>query len=392
MSTEHSIIVELETAIKSGSQDKRIQTLRRVTDLFVLDADRLDDREVDVFDGVLNHLVKRIEGKALAELSQRLGPIKNAPSSVVRHLANNEDIAIAGPVLTQSARLSDKDLVEIAQSKTQAHLLAISTRSEIDKSVTDVLLERGNSHVFHKLAENQGADFSENGFATLVKHSERDEQLAEKVGLRHDIPLPMFQELLKRATEVVRLRLIKAANPEMRDRIQGALASISDDEQAEASSKRERDFAEAHTRMLALHNNGQLCELTILECARNDRYADTIAALSLLSGASMQLIENLLQNKRREGFLVPCKVAGVRWATVCIMMNYRASGGILSGQEHDSLRTDYQKLSEAAAARVLRFWQVRQTASKDAAVVRNSPPTSPAAASGIPSPSERVTR
>lgn len=392
MSTEHSIIVELETAIKSGSQDKRIQTLRRVTDLFVLDADRLDDREVDVFDGVLNHLVKRIEGKALAELSQRLGPIKNAPSSVVRHLANNEDIAIAGPVLTQSARLSDKDLVEIAQSKTQAHLLAISTRSEIDKSVTDVLLERGNSHVFHKLAENQGADFSENGFATLVKHSERDEQLAEKVGLRHDIPLPMFQELLKRATEVVRLRLIKAANPEMRDRIQGALASISDDEQAEASSKRERDFAEAHTRMLALHNNGQLCELTILECARNDRYADTIAALSLLSGASMQLIENLLQNKRREGFLVPCKVAGVRWATVCIMMNYRASGGILSGQEHDFLRTDYQKLSEAAAARVLRFWQVRQTASKDAAVVRNSPPTSPAAASGIPSPSERVTR
>ena len=392
MSTEHSIIVELETAIKSGSQDKRIQTLRRVTDLFVLDADRLDDREVDVFDGVLNHLVKRIEGKALAELSQRLGPIKNAPSSVVRHLANNEDIAIAGPVLTQSARLSDKDLVEIAQSKTQAHLLAISTRSEIDKSVTDVLLERGNSHVFHKLAENQGADFSENGFATLVKHSERDEQLAEKVGLRHDIPLPMFQELLKRATEVVRLRLIKAANPEMRDRIQGALASISDDEQAEASSKRERDFAEAHTRMLALHNNGQLCKSTILECARNDRYADTIAALSLLSGASMQLIENLLQNKRREGFLVPCKVAGVRWATVCIMMNYRASGGILSGQEHDSLRTDYQKLSEAAAARVLRFWQVRQTASKDAAVVRNSPPTSPAAASGIPSPSERVTR
>lgn len=375
----------------SGSPDKRVETLRRVTDLFIRDANRFNDREVDIFNGVLEHLVKRIEGKALAELSQRLGPVKNAPSGVVRHLANNEDIAIAGPVLTQSSRLSDKDLVEIAQSKTQAHLLAISGRSEIDRSVTDALLQHGNSHVFHKLAENHGADFSENGFATLVKRSEHDQRLAEKVGLRHDIPLPMFQELLRRATEVVRQRLIKAADPETRDRIQSALTSISENEQSEASSQNEHDFAEAHTRMLALHNNGRLSESTILECARNDRYADTIAALSLLGGTSMQLIEILLQSKRREAFLIPCKVAGVRWATVSIMMNYRASRGILSGQEHDRLRTDYQKLSETAAARVLRFWQVRQTASKDAPV-GSSPPASPAEAPGSHFSSESVTR
>jgi uncharacterized protein (DUF2336 family) len=391
MSTEQSIIGELETALTSGSPDKSVETLRRVTDLFILDADRFNDREVDVFNGVLEHLVKRIEGKALAEFSQRLGPVKNAPPGVVRQLANNEDIAIAGPVLTQSARLTDKDLVEIAQNKTQAHLLAISGRSEIDKSVTDVLLQRGNNHVFHKLAENQGADFSKDGFATLVRRSERDEQLAEKVGLRHDIPLPMFQELLKRATEVVRQRLLSTAAPEARDHIQIAVASISDDERAQASSQNDRDFAEAHARMLALQNNGRLSESTILECARSDRYADAIAALSLLSDAPMQLIEDLLQSKHREGFLIPCKVAGLRWAGVSIMMNYRASGGILSGREHDTLRADYQKLSEAAATKALRFWHVRQTPSKAAAVVTKSPPTSPAEAPGSHLSSERVT-
>src|ERR1700733_8039247 len=171
MSTEQSIIGELETALTSGSSDKRVVTLRRVTDLFLVDAERLSDREVDVFNGVLEHLVKRIEGKALEELSQRLGPVKNAPAGVVRQVAINEDMTIAGPVLTQASRLGDKDLVEIAQSKPQAHLLAISGRSEIDKSVTDVLLQRGNNHVFHKLAENQGADFSKNGFDTLVRRS-----------------------------------------------------------------------------------------------------------------------------------------------------------------------------------------------------------------------------
>jgi uncharacterized protein (DUF2336 family) len=366
MSTEQSLIAELESAMKSGSRDKRVDTLRRITDLFVASADRFDDREIDVFNGVMEHLVKRIEGKALAELSRRLGPIKNAPSGVVRRLAHDEDIAVAEPVLAQSACLSDADLIEIANSKTQAHLLAISGRSQIDRAVTDALLQRGDRQVFHKLAENHGAGFSENGFATLVKHSEGDERLAEKVGLRHDVPLPLYRELLSRATEVVRSRLLNAANPEIRSRIQSTLAAVSDDEQQLAGFQNEHDFAEAHARVAALHAKGELRESTLLEYARMEHYADMIAALSLLCGAPMQLVENLLQSKHRESFLIPCKIAGLQWQTVCIMMTFRSVGKTLSGDEHDSMWADYLKLSPAAAARVIRFWQVRQAAAKEA--------------------------
>ena len=380
MTTEPSLITELESAMQSGSQEKRVETLRRITDLFAVDADRLNDREIDVFDGVLAHLIERIQGQALAELSQRLGPIKNAPAGVVRRLASHEDIAIAGPVLTQSPRLTEQDLIEIAKSKPQAHLLAISGRSAIDKSVTDVLLQRGDSTVVHKLAENNGANFSENGFVTLAKHSEHDEQLAEKIALRQDVPLPVFQELLKHATEVVRSRLLAVTGPETRACIQTALANISDVEQTAARTKHEHDFAKAHALALVLQNNGELSESTILDYARNDRYADMLAALSLLCRAPMELVENLLQSKHREGFLIPCKVAGLRWTTVSIMMTFRSGDGRLSGAEHDTLRNSYLKLSESAAARVIRFWQVRQTASKDAPLVRQSPTASPIAA------------
>jgi len=207
MDIGQSLIAELEDAIQSGSKDRRVDTLRRVTDLFVADADRLNDQQIDVFDDVLGHLIKRIEGKALAELSRRLGPINNAPIEVVRRLAQDDNIAVAEPILTQSPRLNDKDLIDIANTKTQAHLLAISARAHIGTSVTDVLLQHGDQQVFHKLAGNSGANFSEGGFATLVKHSERDEQLAEKVGLRLDVPLRLFRELLLRATEAVRSRL-----------------------------------------------------------------------------------------------------------------------------------------------------------------------------------------
>ena len=123
-----SLIAELEDAIQSGSKDKRVETLRRVTDLFVADADRLSDQQIDVFDNVLGHLIKRIEGKALAELSRRLGPINNAPIDVVRRLARDDNIVVAEQILTTSARLSDTDLIEIASTKTQTHLMAISAR------------------------------------------------------------------------------------------------------------------------------------------------------------------------------------------------------------------------------------------------------------------------
>ena len=44
MDTSQSIIAELEDAIRDGSPDKRTETLRRATDLFLSEAARLTER------------------------------------------------------------------------------------------------------------------------------------------------------------------------------------------------------------------------------------------------------------------------------------------------------------------------------------------------------------
>jgi uncharacterized protein (DUF2336 family) len=61
-------------------------------------------------------------------MSEQLAPIGQAPPSVVRRLAKNDQILIAGPVLKESARLSEDDLIEIAETKSEQHLLAVSAR------------------------------------------------------------------------------------------------------------------------------------------------------------------------------------------------------------------------------------------------------------------------
>jgi uncharacterized protein (DUF2336 family) len=372
MDADQSLIAELEAAIKSGSKDKRVGTLRRITDLFVADADRLNDRQIAVFDDVLGHVIKRIEGKALAELSRRLGPISNAPVDVVQRLARHDDITIAEPILTQSARLNDKDLLEIANTKTQAHLLAISGRSQIGAAVTDVLLQRGDAQVVHKLAENSGARFSESGYHNLVKHSGRDERLSEKVGLRLDLPPQLFRDLLSRATEAVRSRLLAVAVPESRNRIQRVLANISEDAHHKAGIRTKQDYSLAYAQALVMRQKGTLSEATLLDAVKKERGAEMLATLSLLCGAPLPLVQNLLQNEHREAFLIPCKAAGLEWQTVRLMLASPLISHKISEQDFELARAEYAKLSQPSAQRVLRFWQVRQTVSDNAAATSPS--------------------
>jgi uncharacterized protein (DUF2336 family) len=370
-----SLIIELEEALRSGSKDRRIDTLRRVTDLFVADAERLSDQQINVFDEVIGHLIKRIESRALTELGRRLAPIQNAPTEVVRQLARDDDIAVAQPILTVSGRLSESDLIEIASTKTQAHLLAISSRPQIGIAVTDVLLRRGNQDVFRTLADNSGAQFSVRGFEALVRSAEHDERLAEKIGVRLDVPLRLFRELLSRATEVVRTRLLELAAPESRRHIQGVLTAIAEDAQHEARYKSEHDYVAAQAHVAALRTTGQLDEGAVLAFASKGQYTYIVAALSALCGAPMPLVDELLQNKHREAILIACKAAELEWPTVRAVLNCRAIAGRMSDQDADGARTDFLRLSPGGAQRVLRFWQVRHAVANE--------PANPLATNGL---------
>ncbi len=125
-SQPESIIADLELAVRSGSSETRVNTLRQVTDLFLHDSDRLNDEQIRVFDDVICLLARRIESKALSELSERLAAVDNAPIDVIKLLARDDEISVAGPVLAQSKRLTTSELSEIARTRGDAHLLAIS--------------------------------------------------------------------------------------------------------------------------------------------------------------------------------------------------------------------------------------------------------------------------
>ena len=227
MSATLSIIPELEEVVQHGSREKRAETLQRITALFLNGASNYNDEHVDIFDEVFGLLIEEIETKVRAELANRLAPVSNAPIKVLRRLANDDDIAVAGPVLKLAPRLAEADLIDVAETKGQAHLHAISGRRALGEAVTDVLVRRGNRDVARRVADNRGARISKKGFHRLVERAEEDGILAEKVGLRPDIPAPLFRDLLTKATAVVHKRLIASATPELRAAICDILVKVS---------------------------------------------------------------------------------------------------------------------------------------------------------------------
>ena len=142
-----NLLDELQTALAHGTVARRVETLRRVTDLFLNAADDYSDEQIGVFGDVFECLLQHIEVSAKILLSKRLAPIPKAPLQTVHSLAFDDLIEVAAPMLSQSERLTDEMLIINARTKSQAHLLAISARPTLSGAVTDVLIERGNSDV-----------------------------------------------------------------------------------------------------------------------------------------------------------------------------------------------------------------------------------------------------
>ena len=355
-----SLIPELEGVLQTGTPERRTQMLQRITRLFLDGASRFNEDHVRLFDDVLSRLTTEIESKARAELSRRLAAVSNAPTQVVRALAKDADIAVARPMLTQSRRLGDADLVDIANTRSQAHLLAICSRSDIAEPVTDILVRRGDREVIHGVAGNRGARFSDASFSKLVVRAEADDDLAEKVGARPDLPPRMLRELMLKATSTVQQRLFAAAMPEAHTEIRRVLAEVTNEVHSRAVP---RDYTAAQGAVKELRQQGKLNEAQLVEFAKAGQYEETVAALALLCSVPIEVVDRLMGGDRPDPVLILGKSAGWGWATVRALIMARSDGKMTSSHGLDTAFANFERLSPATAQRVMRFWQARSTVS-----------------------------
>jgi len=186
-----SLLSELDTTLAQAPSNWRSAALRRIVELFVAGAASFSNDHVAIFDEVMCRLIKKnVDRLLLAELSNRLAPIANAPTQVVTTLARHSDSAVHGPILSHSKALPDEALVAVAdRDRIDPKLLTrIADRRHLSEAVTDILLKRGNPQVQRKIVDNPNARVSEAGFARLIIGINGNKSLAAAIAARDDVP------------------------------------------------------------------------------------------------------------------------------------------------------------------------------------------------------------
>ena len=356
-----NLLDELQASLAHGTVARRVETLRRVTDLFLTNATHFSDEQLAVFDDVFECLVTEMEASAKVLLSRRLASVDTAPQRVVRALAFDDLIDVAAPMLSQSDRLDDHALIENARTKSQAHLLAISLRRMLSGAVTEVLVERGNDEVVRSTASNPGAEFSEQGYTKLLSRAEQDDTIATCVGLRPSIPRHHYLQLIAKASTSVKKRL-NAANPKFSGDVSNAVAEVTRRARS-APAAITRETTIAHGLVRSLFEDGRLDETEVSAFANAGKFDETNAAIACLANVPMAVAETMMIESRTEGIFILTKVAGFSWSTVrdIIRLREKLSGVALEVNEAD--KDTYERLRLSTAQQVLRFHRMQQATS-----------------------------
>jgi uncharacterized protein (DUF2336 family) len=322
---------DIEEALQQADPKTRHQTLRAVTDLFLSSAPQLDESRIDVFDNIFESLLGDSDLEGVIDLSQRMAPVGNAPPRLINRLATDDRIAVAGPVLTQSPRLTSDDLHRIALEKGNDHLLAISGRPGLTEPVTEVLIQRGNRDVARSVAKNATARLSRAGLERLVTLADRDDVLSAGLSVRQDIPP---------------------------DRLQALLAAA-----AARAEERLKSIATAQRIVLTMKGAGKLGDAEFSRFAQDARYEEVVAGLALTADLKYDAIENLMLAAEAGGLLLVCKAVNLSWPTTSQILTLAAERAGNIPPDAVQMQADFNKLSKPTAERVLRFWHVRQIVS-----------------------------
>jgi hypothetical protein len=343
---------ELNGAEEDGPEhDARI--FGEVTDLFLSNVGRLGDSQIAAVDGVLAQLVGRVEAAAVIQLSEALSIIDRAPVRTVRNLALHEQPQVAAPVLRSSVCLTETDLLEVVKSRSQQHLLAICDRKTLNEALTDALMRFGDVNVSNALARNTGARFSECGYATLVGRAEKDEGLAEKLGVRLDIPGSLLRELIGKVADVVRARFLTAPRPVARPKAS-----------ANGAPRKAIDYTEAHNELVVLNRTGKLNDSIVNRFAVRGEYTYVVAAIALKADAKVEAIEPLLQPDLVYGLIVACKAARLTWSTTTMIVRNRPNCPPSTDRELEQCVAVYETLLLSVAQWTIRWGSDRLLARK----------------------------
>ncbi len=352
---------DLEALSVERDAGKRRELLRKVTDLFFITEQQQSDSDRGVFGGVMERVAFELEVEARAELSERLSSTRFAPHNIVRRLAE-DDIEVARPVLERSNVLSDADLVEIAYSKGQGHLLAMTRRDTLSAAVTDVIVQRGDDQVLTSIAGNAGARFSARSFDTLTMKATELSALREKLVRRDDIPNEVVEAIKRNVAEKLK-KEFSSQHADISSQEIEHVVELQSGKVDFSSLKEDTRFGALSVDVHDLHKKGLLTQDKIREFAEKAMQAELVHSLAIKAEIDPGMAYHTLYEAEVPALAVLCRAFHFKRETFGAMLQERVRRAGLSADLVVAAMKRYDSLNDETAQRIFRFLKVRLSVS-----------------------------
>ncbi|MBO9459828.1 DUF2336 domain-containing protein [Labrenzia sp. R5_0] len=342
-------LAKLADLARDTSAGGRKSLVSMLTDLFVNSGDDRDEQISLLFGDIVLKVLGQLEEETRIILSKRVCKEKDAPRELMVKLAQDE-FPVAGPVLENSPALTSADLVEIACSASMEHLGAIAGRETVDKAVTTVLVDRGDTAVLSKVAENQGAEFADASFLKLVEKARSSEAIQAALINRTDLPDAAAHALLPFLTEELKER-VSALGAD--STLVQLLAERAATEVAARAHKLEEAREQSNALIRDVVSKKTKIDDAVILFARSDRTAELGMLLAKVSNLPPSAVSQLLFSASDKPLIILCKANGVTAEAYKDILTMRARRLRIGGLELNAAIQRYAALSEDGARRSL---------------------------------------
>lgn len=255
-------------------------------------------------------------------IAETLKDVANAPPEIIRRLARDAEIIVAGPVLECSPVLTDEDLLEIISTgPIKGALAAISRRAGVGAEVADVIAKSEDVEAIAVLLGNKSAQIREETLDRLIERApdiemwhaplvQRPHLSAKAVGRIARFVADNLLDVLKTRSDFSK-EVLADVEREVKKRLEDESQQVDLRQSRRKAGSGAGVGVDPLAELKQLHAAGKLEEPDVVKALAAGKIETVTGALAVRTGLSLEIVKKAIETQSAKGMVALAAKAGL---------------------------------------------------------------------------------
>lgn len=296
---------------KDINQQVREELAYKIGRLIPTLTDHESERLAEMTFQVLEILAKDQVPKVRAIIADEIKHLVDVPKRLIKRLAQDAEVAVAGPILEYSPLLSDEQILQIVTSGLRGGALeAVARRKNIPNKISQAVVDQDEDPATAELLKNQTANISEKLMGEIAMTAKNRPSLHLPLVDRRSLSKGTLRRIATFVSAALVERMLSANRMEediaheirmaVRERIDAGEATTVDDDIDNGADKAER-----------LHKDGKLDEYAFLDAIDDEDTGFLDRGFALLSKLPSDQVTKMFESGSAKGLCALTWKAGL---------------------------------------------------------------------------------